>query len=170
MREETRVLLRAMEDWPWFEHVGESISDPGVIAIHSWDEAVEPRRSHVWECLTLQVNNTNYRSVNSRDWHRAQGWNPLVAEVRLVLKPLFGHIEEIGSRLSLPPDAFYHQVTWDLIGIATETEYADVITPLFNVPVLVPWYQIGHFPCGWDGPVLDTDWKGEFPPYRLHVF
>ena len=170
MHDGTLAVLRAMEAWPWFEHVGEPISDPGVIAVNSWDEAVEPRQGYVWECLRLQVLNVNYDAVNTRDWHRAQSWNPLVDEVKQILKPLFDRIRELGTRLSLPEKAFYHRVTWDLVGIATETEYADVSPPLFNVPVLAPWYRAGHFPCGWDGPVLDTDWNGEFPPYHLHVF
>ncbi len=170
MREETSAILRAMEAWPWFEHVGEPIGDPGVIAVSSWNEAVEPHRSYVWECLRLQVNNVTYRAVNERDWHRAQSWNPLVDEVKQILKPLFGRIRTLGSRLLLPEAGFYHQITWDLVGIGMATEYADAYPPLFSVPVLVPWYRAGHFPCGWDGPILDTDWNGEFPPYRLYVF
>jgi hypothetical protein len=93
-----------------------------------------------------------------------------VDEVKQVLKPLFARIRTLGSRLSLPEAGFYHQVTWDLVGIGMATEYADVYPPLFSVPVLVPWYRAGHFPCGWDGPILDTGWNGEFPPYRLYVF
>jgi hypothetical protein len=169
MRKETSDVLRSMEDWPWFECVGEPVSDPGVIAVSSWEEAVEPYRSFVWECLRLQVNNVNYSVVLQRDWHQAQRWNPTVVEVKQALKPLLGRVRALGLRLSLPEKAFYFQVEWDLIGICMETEYAEICPPLFSVPVLAPWYRGGHFPCGWDGPVLDTDWDGEFPPYRLYV-
>ena len=170
MREVTRAILRTMETWPWFEHVGEPISDPTVIAVNSWDEAVESRRSYVWECLRLQVNNKSHNAVNARDWHRTQSWNEVVGEINQVLKPLFGRIRTLGAQLSLPEMRFYHQVTWDLLAIGITTEYADVYPPLFSVPVLLPWYQAGHFPCGWDGPILNTYWNGDFPPYRLFVY
>ncbi len=170
MRQETRLMLRAMEDWPWFEHIGEPIKDPRVIAVASWDEAIEPHRSYVWECLRLQVKNRISIVLNERDWHRAQRWNPMTDEVKQVMMPLFDRIRELGSRLSLSENVFYHQVRWDLLGICMETEYADIFPPLFNVPVLAPWYQAGHFPCGWDGPVLDTRWNGEFQHYHLYIF
>src|SRR5262249_28455592 len=101
MREETRALLRDMGDWPWFERVGEPIDDPGVIAVSSWEEALEPRRSYVWECLRLQVRNLIFNVVNQRDWHRAQRWNPITDEVKRALKPLFARVQTLGSRLSL---------------------------------------------------------------------
>lgn len=170
MLQATRTLLRDMEAWPWFEHVGEPIDDPGVVAVGSWDEALEPQRSYVWECLTLQVSNVASSSVNARDWCRFQTWNPVVVEAKLVLKPLLGRIRALGTRLSLPEDRFYHQVAWDLVGMCTETEFADVFPPLFGVPALAPWYRAGRFPCGWDGPCVNTYWNGEFPPYRLYVF
>lgn len=116
MRDKTRAILQSIESWPLFEHVGEPIGDPGVVAIGSWSEAVDPRRSYIWECLRLQVKNVTTRTVNARDWHWAQGLNPLVEEVKQILKPLFGRIRALGSRLSLPEEAFYHQVAWDLVG------------------------------------------------------
>ncbi|WP_165247558.1 hypothetical protein [Paludisphaera soli] len=170
MLDRTQAILRDMEAWPWFEHVGAPIRDPAVIAVSSSEEAVECHRSYVWECLRLQVRNVNYRAYNARDWHRAQGLNPVVMGVEQILEPLFRRIRALGERLSLPEGAFYYQVRWDLIAIAVETELADLSPPLFSVPVVLPWYRAGSFPCGWDGPILDTDWKGVFPPYRLFVY
>lgn len=170
MRDETGILLEAMQSWPWFEHVGEPIDNPGVMAVGSWADAVDPERSFIWECVTLQVSNRFSYDLRKRNWHRAQMWNPLVDEFKRILKPLFERIGALGARLSLPEGAFYHQVQWDIVGICLETEYADIYSPLFNVPILVPWYQAGHFPCGWDGPELSEGWSGELPRYHLYVF
>jgi hypothetical protein len=30
-----------MDDWPWFTEVGKPISDPGVIAVGSWNDAFD---------------------------------------------------------------------------------------------------------------------------------
>jgi hypothetical protein len=170
MQEETLSILRSMENWSWFERAGEPIDYPGVIALGSWGEAIEPDRSYNWECLRLQVHNVSCQTVNLQDWNRAQQRSPIVNEVKQALRPLLDRIRTIGSRLSLPEKNFYHQVAWDLIGICMETEYADIYPPPFSIPVLAPWYRDGHFPCGWDGPVLDTDWNGEFPHYNMYVY
>ncbi len=41
MLERTHAILRDMEAWPWFERVGEPIRDPAVIAVGSWEDAVD---------------------------------------------------------------------------------------------------------------------------------
>jgi hypothetical protein len=45
-----------------------------------------------------------------------------------------------------------------------EREFEDVVAPPFCVPVLLPIYRAGHFPCSWTGPTPDTDWSAGRQP------
>lgn len=58
------------------------------------------------------------------------------------------------------PEGFVAQVQWDILAIAMEAEYSDVVEPgLYSQ--LAKWYLAGRFPCGW---------QGEFPEGRVIVF
>jgi hypothetical protein len=56
------------------------------------------------------------------------------------------------------PDDFKSSVSWDLLGTLLECEFGDVTPGCFYLSRLLPIYRAGHFPCGWTGPKLDTDW------------
>jgi hypothetical protein len=103
--------------------------------------------------------NRNANVVNHLNWDRCQSWNGVCAQLR----PEIARIAEMCfARITVT-----HKVTaglraslsWDLLGMLLEREFDDVTPPSFFVPILRPIYLAGHFPCGWTGSKLDTDWS-----------
>jgi hypothetical protein len=50
------------------------------------------------------------------------------------------------------PKIFLDTVDWDIINLCIECEFADFVPPGFYVGQAY-WYVVGHFPCGWSGPL-----------------
>lgn len=52
-------------------------------------------------------------------------------------------------------DSFRQEISFsirgDMLGIAMETEFADVSLGNFYTSKILKWYENGHFPCGWEG-------------------
>lgn len=171
MRQVTRTLLcEHMPRWPWFCHVGTVFTAENIKRIDSWNHAIEQCSGRIWEIATLQVRNSFFREISQLDWYRFNDWNNIVVDVRSLIAPLIERfVLPVSTKHSLPK-VFVDQVRWDVTGIAMETEFADIRPPNFNINVLAPWYERGHFPCGWDGPELPDGWNGEFPPFKLFVY
>lgn len=135
-----------------------------------WQDAVESCASDTWSSVQLQVKNRIAREVRQKSYARSEEWNDIAAELRTGIADIVAaSVEPLGKRLGLKPD-LQGAVSWDLLMICMETEFSDVIPPMFFVPCLEPIYVAGHFPCGWDGPKLNEGWGGDLPPSRLIVF
>lgn len=40
----------------------------------------------------------------------------------------------------------------------------------FYGPLIDPWYERGHFPCGWTGEEFPNGWDGSIPKGEVIVF
>jgi hypothetical protein len=56
------------------------------------------------------------------------------------------------------------------MAICIETEYRDLVEPVFAIPYLDTWYATGHYPCGWDGEEFPENWDGVIRDGWLIVF
>ena len=170
MRAQTAELLASMQSWPWFEHVGEPISDPGVTAVRTWERAIELASSDVWEHVELEFGGRFTEKLLITNPPRYQQWNHLVDELKALMEPLSpAWLRPIAVRPT-PPAPFINQVRWDVLHIGMETEYSDICPESFYAGALAPWYRTGHFPCGWDGPKFNDRRRAAVPPHRLFVF
>jgi hypothetical protein len=168
MDRRTRQKLDELAGYPWFETVGEPVAGD-VLPVNSWEDAMRLSNGAVWESVQLQVSNRLARQINRRDWPRFSQWNQLVEQVKAAMEPIVqAKVVAVATQHSLP-EAFLHCVRWDIMCICLEAEYADLYAPTFFIPQLARWYGVGHFPCGWDGPELDTDLT-DLPPHRLFVY
>lgn len=93
-------------------------------------------------------------------WHRLQEWNPLIVELRPLLRL---SIDGLLARVPLKGatgQTVKANVLSDLLFICLEAHYQDIVKPPCFIPYLDPWYAAGHFPCGWDGDEFPVQWDG----------
>ena len=141
-----------------------------ITAVHSWPLAAKECTSRKWKNCQLMAGNALFEKVQRTAWDRGQTWNPIVQEVRLLIKPL---VEASLIGLPLPKDLVTkvgNSISWDLLGICLESEFCDLVQPFFCLPLLDPWYEVGHFPCGWDGDEFPEHWDGIIRGGKVMVF
>jgi hypothetical protein len=146
----------------WFAHVGENTPiecDVEVIRLSSWTDAVAHCASAEWEETQLAARNatTQYLSAYHRDEY--QKWNLYAAEAKQVLAPDFERLAEYLSTHGL--DKIVGDSTrWDIYSAVLQEQYWHLGVPKFFLD-LFPFYEAGHFPCGW---------RGEWPKGALVIF
>ena len=94
-------------------------------------------------------------------WERLQEWNPLCKELR---PPILSFIDTLLPKIPLKDKNLKdvkNDLSWDILSICLETEYNDIVDPIFYIPYLDPWYVSGRFPCGWDGDEFFDDFESE---------
>ncbi len=169
MTSRAEAKLESIVRYPLLESVG-GASSALVAAVDSWAAAVETCASRKWKTCRIMARNTLQRSVEERSWERSEDWNPVVRELRPHIRSFVASLlvrVPVGERYR---KALGDDLTWDLLGMCLESNYADIVTPVFYVPHLEPWYAAGHFPCGWDGKVFPDRWDGTIRDGRLIVF
>ena len=81
--------------------------------------------------------------------------------------------KNLSQKYGSPFQSFVFHVQWDLNFAGFEFICQDELKPLFFLPDLLPYYERGHFPCGWHGTMIKQDWAGkssaDFPKGRLRV-
>jgi hypothetical protein len=162
---------------PWFESVGR-VADESVAPVKDWKEAqVYICDQRVWLNFRNAISNRHRRlwdaaypnDENARALDRVE---KLVKDVvrRRKLKQIDKHLR---GRQSRPSASFVYHVLWDLNFAGFEYVCQDDVPPLFFLPLLLPWYARGHFPCGWRGTMVKADWPGsspaDLPKGRLRV-
>jgi hypothetical protein len=163
------MMYRKLEALQWFANVGQPMAGD-CRAVQTWTQAVESCTGEVWSAVQLQVKNRFAREVREKSYVRSEEWNGIAAELRkLIAIVATNSIAPIVKRFNLNPN-FQGCVSWDMLMICLETEFSELVPPSFFVPRLLPVYETGHFPCGWEGPKLLEGWEGELPSWRLIVY
>lgn len=151
MHSRTQAALNQLEQTEWFRNVGRRDTDKAIV-LTSWMEAIASCASGDWEDLTLEAANRFAEKVASRSPERFQQWNVVVEEVKAMTAPLVARkIEHVVRDNKLPP-VIQSCVNWDILHLAIESEFADIVPPGFYAGQAY-WYVAGHFPCGWEGPI-----------------
>ncbi len=140
------------------------------ISVRSWPEAVASSRGEIWTSVQHQVKNRIADEITRRNYKRSEEWNVIASELRTALASLLSASGgPFTTQRHLNSD-IQSALSWDLLLICLETEFSELLAPMFFVPRLEPIYAEGHFPCGWDGPKLNEGWQGNLPPYRLVIY
>lgn len=172
LRPETQELLDQIRALPLFHSLGTPCS-LGYKSVKSWSEALRSSSTSKWENVTLTAKNLTAENVCRKDWNRYQQWNPVCVVLRPLIEDIIANgTKEMSSKFKLT-DKFKASVQWDFLLILLEKEFDDIYPPLFLLPTLYPIYQSGHFPCGWTGPKLDSNWSGtkvSMPPGEILVY
>ena len=169
MREETRRLIQGLSEVPWFKHVGKDV-DGSVVQVRSWKDAIRTCASIEWRSVQIQVNNLLAIKVSEADYDRFRLFNDVVTEIEEFIFPLVQQIAEPILKEQNLPKRFIESVILDVSEICLEVEYSDIVSPIFFYSRVMPWYGAGHFPCGWDGPMITESWEGPVPNGKVIVF
>jgi hypothetical protein len=128
-----------------------------------------------WSNCQLQARNALQRALANRYatkgiWERTEDWNSVTHEIKPFITafadtllpriPLSGKFQKEAKQ----------NLEWDFLFICLETEFSDIVEPIFSVPLLEPWYAAGRFPCGWDGEEFPDGWTGVIRDGKLMVF
>jgi hypothetical protein len=163
-----KAKLDSILNYPFFSAVGQPLPS-SVSGVKTWPQAARSCGFRKWSNSRLQARNALQGRVEARFpedpvknyfWHRFQEWNPTCDEVKLVTCPL---VEGLVSKLPLIDKdrrKARDVINWDLLFICLETNFQDIVEPVFFLPYLDPWYAAGHFPCGWDGDEFPEQWDG----------
>lgn len=162
---------------PWFENVGRA-DDESISPVKDWKEAqVYTCDQLVWLNFRNSISNRHRRfwgdvypkGENAKALEKVE---KLVKDVvkRRKLKQIDSHLKGKQKR---PSASFVYHVLWDLNFAGFEFVCQDDVKPLFFLPLLLPWYARGHFPCGWRGTMIKAEWHGnsqaDLPKGRLRV-
>lgn len=159
MKERTREALAQLDGVEWFRNVGQKDTEAAIV-LSSWPKAVASCASVEWENLCLEAVNQYREKLDSRSRERFQQWNEVVTDLKTVTTPLVQHkVERVVHDHDLP-QVFEDTVRWNILGLAVEGEYSDIVAPGYYAG-LAYWYMAGHFPCGW---------QGSYPEGKLIVY
>ncbi len=163
MRAGTTILLSELKSLKLCSNLGQQSALPHR-SVASWSEALKLCRGKKWSLLQLMTKNRNVDVVNRLSWDRYQSWNPTCECLYPDLAQITGEVVARLKDTRKVPDDFGGCMSWDLLCILLEREFEDVTPGSFYLPCLLPIYRAGHFPCGWTGPKLDTDWSSGSEP------
>lgn len=144
----TVATLRELQAVEWFSRCGLHDVQSAII-LNSWKEAIEHCSTVEWENACLEMANKLSRAVMKVSPDRFRLWNDVAGEIRPVVIDLVREkTAKVVSEHQLPK-VFIDTVVWDIIHLALEAEYADIVPVSFYAGQSF-WYANGHFPCGWD--------------------
>lgn len=154
-----KAKLESILKYPFFSSVGQPLPST-VSSVDTWPKAAKTCGFEKWDNCQLQAMNALQTRITARFpedkvknyfWHRLQEWNPLIEELRPLLR---SSIDSLLTRVPLK-GATGHivkaTVLSDLQGICLETNFQDIVKPPFLIPYLDPWVCLGPFPLwlGW---------------------
>lgn len=169
---------------PWFEAVG-TLKDETVSPVKDWAEAeIYLCEQLVWGNFRNSIGNRLHQltriaypgprqnTTNAAHLAAVSDVRKVVTEV--IRKRKLKRIDEQTKRKQDRPwDSFAFNVMWDLNWAGFELVCQEDVPPLFFLPMVLPWYRRGHFPCGWRGTMIKADWPGnsprDLPKGRLRV-
>jgi hypothetical protein len=169
--------IALLKDFPWFAHVG-SLEGNGVTAVRDGREAEgyvcgQLKWLNFKNAIANRVRCLCFDRLPGPQLQRALG--QVVKAVKGIIKAnrLAAIDRNLSSKYTSPSGSFVYHVGWDLNFAGFEFVCRGAVPPLFFLPVLLPWYARGHYPCGWDGTMIKSDWAGDsasdLPPGRLRV-
>lgn len=148
MNHRTIATLNELRNIVWFDRCGTREFD-SAITLSSWAEALSYSETPEWENTCLEMANKLSSAVAQKAPDRFRRWNDVAEEVRPVVLEMVDQKTKFVRGANLLPESFVHTVQWDIIHLAFEAEYADIVPVSFFAGQSF-WYAKGHFPCGWN--------------------
>jgi hypothetical protein len=163
MKPRVQKKLDQIFNYPFFESVGKSLPST-VSSIKNWTQAAKSCGFVKWQNNKLMAGNALQEAIQKQYpkpgmWERMQEWNPLCEELYPHINSL---LDTLSPKIPLKDKSLKNvknSLSWDILAICMETEFNDIVDPIFYIPHLDPWYASGHFPCGWDGDEFLDDFE-----------
>lgn len=177
LRERTEEFLESLSSISWFENVGQPM-EQSVTAVKNWGEAEKWINGMKWENFRLSIRNRFHDLPYEGKYDRTEldeiGEHLETSIKTLLAKPLAELDLHQPNQNPKDRERFSANVTYDLSFAGIEYICRDFFPPLFFHPVVFPWYERGHLPCGWHGTMIKQRWNGngpdDLPPGKLRVF
>ncbi len=163
MKPRVKEKIDQIFSYPCFESVGAPLPLT-VSKVKNWSQAAKSCGFLKWGNNQLMARNALQERIEKQYpklgmWERMQEWNPLCEELRPIIHTF---VDTLLPKIPVKDKGLKDikgSVSWDIMFLCLEVEYADVVNPVFYIPHLDPWYASGHFPCGWDGDQFDHDFE-----------
>jgi hypothetical protein len=155
MKTETKVFLEKMKHLPWLKEVGNTHNLLGTSPVKNIKDAIKFSKTLKWSNVHTAILNRSMDFKHRKIDLYSKEYNATVIEIRTLAYALGELIEKEGIG-----NHFNGEIRGFICGAAFEVEFADIAPQLWYIPLLLPIFEAGHIPCGWDGKALNNDWKG----------
>ena len=144
----------------WFANAGRSIPDEigDFVAVKSWMDACE-KCGDDWADVVTEARNDFTIHLNRECKAEFQKWNNVITSIKQDLSETWRRMRDKVTELGLPR-VVADCVEWDTMHAIAEERFREWHPPIF-FGRLLKVYEVGHFPCGWNG---------EWPNGRLIVY
>ena len=142
--DELQAFINELDQIPWFQNLGQPIFLDSIKQVTNLEEALSYLQDEAWTYATFHDHITSDHPAWENAYDRAKD-----AAARKLAK-----LNVSSDEIALEDAAAY-----DAAGAAYEL--ATNSKDRFFVDVLMKWYRLGHWPCGWDG---------HYPDGKLIVF
>lgn len=149
MHPSTIATFNHLEQVDWFSRVGCADFDD-ITMLSSWEEAIEMCAGIEWENIQLHAANQLTIKLHFEAMDEYRRWNDIVKDIKPFICDFVARKINLVVREHHLPKVFEDSINWDMINLAMECEYSDIIKPSFFAGNSF-WYAKGHFPCGWKG-------------------
>jgi hypothetical protein len=155
-------VIERIEMIPWFASVGMPLGTFRfrTTNVASWSEAIVSCRSIEWDNFNIDRRNDLTLHLNQECKTEFQKWNEITREVKTQLdQSAWPTMRQFLADNALP-DVIAVYSTWDTLSAVMTDKFKSYSPPTFFLDLL-PVFEKGHFPCGW---------QGEWPEGDLVVF
>ena len=148
------AVVARIEGINWFSECGRPAPLPlfrGILWVDNWREARRWYDGWPWRNTTIEASNCLRRFLHGRYDNEYSEWNRICDEANKILdRVVFPVTSEFARRHGLER-IVVECVGTDMRMSLVESAYAKFRPPRFFTTVLLPLYEHGHFPCGWEG-------------------
>ena len=183
---ETNELIDRIASFPWFESVGKCNLE-GVSPVKNWSQVKKQLIAYKWYNFRIVIGNVHSElikdyldSVSPTYESRCQNFETIWSKLEMIVDELDSNVlDRKISYLSEVDESLKTEVLRsakvDILRCLLEHHFREVAEPIFYIPRVLPIYEAGHFPCGWDGKMISSDWDGvddlpSIPEGRLRVY
>jgi len=153
------MAIDRMKSIDWFARTGAEDAIQSRLKpkfVDSWKKAIELRGRVGTANAFQEAGAMLTRDLGIRFRTEYRNWNNIVRATKTLLEEevfpvadaVIESLHEIQA-IKFGAPLLKDSIRWDLISYVTEQVYSDLVPPGFYTAVL-PLYQAGHFPCGWD--------------------
>lgn len=147
MTDPCQQLLAQLESTEWFSAVGGAVTDPEVVQVPTWLEALQWFGNGHWEVLGYEQGVALQKEVAAGGKEARRRWKQAVAELTPLARELvMRKAGKVKAERELPT-LFLMIVDYDVRHALLEAEFANLVAPGFFT-LKANWYLQGHFPCG----------------------
>jgi hypothetical protein len=161
-------LIAKIGLYDWGKSCGKPLPCPEDVdcrAAETWHEACQLSGRSMWENAELEARNqlTVFLALSFPEEDRQ--WNDVTDDARVGFVdnelPMKLRVALRRHGLQPVPKSIVDSVQWNILAAIMEDAYGDLNPPRFFTKLL-PIYEAGHLPCGWEG--------GEYPEGRLIIY